>query len=121
MASSTLGQSAGASAAPAGPTADLEREGTKVLFLRMALFPYDLPSQSRIIDVSGRHDRLVKTPEPVTCEPQWAPDGRIATIRISNVPDASSLVTFNRAGGDVRVAFTFPGTPNCGLAWQRRH
>jgi hypothetical protein len=92
-----------------------------------------------MVDVSGRHDRLVVTldyrrlpRDQFYCPPQWAPDGRrLATLRIDHVygpEEANRLVTFTPAGTNERVEFTIPKKgPEAGVmmvacefSWQAR-
>jgi Tol biopolymer transport system component len=110
--------------------------GTRVLYVNTnapALGPTCCGMEWRRVDVTGRHNVLVKSLPGQSdfidwCGPQWTPDGRrLAVMRTEHpfTPDTrTALVTFNLSGQDEREAFAIPrrrGTPSsgCGFSWQR--
>ena len=110
--------------------------GTKVVYVRHGT-PTD---EWRMVDVTGRNDRLVRAqpwPSPFRywCPPQWTPNGRrLAAVRAEETTPqgadgdiATALVTFSLSGNDERMTFTFPsravgsyfGGGGCPFSWQR--
>jgi Tol biopolymer transport system component len=111
--------------------------GTRVLYVNTGV-PGPGPTCCgmgwRRVDVTGRHNVLVKTVPAQTdfidsCGPQWTPDGRhLAVLRTEHLdmPSArTALVTFNLSGQGEREAFAIPHRPGsppsggCGFSWQR--
>ena len=110
-------------------------DATTVLYSRQTLSSYEMRPEWRMVDVTGRNDRLVWThPEQdgfnYWCPPQWTPNGkRLATIRHEQLTSSgwsAALVTFSLSGQDERRAFTFPAKTvrafagvQCQFSWQR--